>query len=209
MQETGNPTIDKAVVINPTIGNSFFQKSGKFDAIILTAISPDYVDVVEQEIKQLYGNNIGVTSVKGIIKTVQGFTSGTSSFLLSIAVVSLIVGAVGIITTLYTSVVERTREIGTLKAIGARDSYILSLFLSEALLIGIFGATSGLIAGIAVGQILSSGFGAPGGGHSSPIYLPTDMLRTWMITVGLSFLAGLFPAFKAARLLPIMALKRD
>lgn len=209
MQETGNPTIDRAVIINPTIGNSLFQKSGKFDSIIITAASPAYVDVIEQEIKQLYGNNIGINSVKGIIKTVQNFTSGTSSFLLSIAIVSLIVGAVGIITTLYTSVIERTREIGTLKAIGARDSYVLSLFLAEALLIGILGASSGLITGIAVGYILGSGFGAPGGGHTSPIYLPYDMMRVWLITVGLSFLAGLFPALKAARLLPIMALKRD
>ena len=158
MKPTGNPTIDKAVVVNTQVGNSLFHKSGKFDSIIIVALSPDLIDTIEQEIRKLYGNDIGITTVKAIIKTVQEFTSGVSAFLLSIAIVSLIVGAVGIITTLYTSVIERTREIGTLKAIGARDGYVLSLFLAEALLIGIFGASTGLLAGIVAGFGLSAGF---------------------------------------------------
>lgn len=59
------------------------------------------------------------------------FTSGNSSFILSVRVIALIVGAVGIVTTLYTSVTERIREIGTMKAIGAQSSDILALFLVE------------------------------------------------------------------------------
>ena len=118
-------------------------------------------------------------------------------------------GAVGIITTLYTSVIERTREIGTLKAIGARDGYVLSLFLAEALLIGIFGATTGLLAGIVAGFGLSAGFSSGDQPGISPVYLASDLARVWAITVGLSFMAGLFPAFKASRLLPILALQRD
>ena len=71
-------------------------------------------------------------------------------------------GAVGIITTLYTSVVERIREIGTLKAIGAKNITILGLFLFEALLIGVMGASLGLVAGIGMGYLLASA--SPGGG---------------------------------------------
>jgi putative ABC transport system permease protein len=209
MKPTGNPTIDKAVVVNTQVGNSLFHKSGKFDSIIIVALSPDFIDAIEQEIRKLYGNDIGITTVKAIIKTVQEFTSGVSAFLLSIAIVSLIVGAVGIITTLYTSVIERTREIGTLKAIGARDGYVLSLFLAEALLIGVFGATTGLLAGIVAGFGLSAGFSSGDQPGISPVYLASDLARVWAITVGLSFMAGLFPAFKASRLLPILALQRD
>jgi putative ABC transport system permease protein len=75
--------------------------------------------------------------------------------LLSIAIISLIVGAVGIITTLYTSVIERIREIGTLKAIGAQNSNILTMFVFEALIIGMLGATLGLIGGVGGGYALS------------------------------------------------------
>ena len=87
---------------------------------------------MENEIRTIYGNDIGITTVQAILETVEEFIGGINSFLSSIAIVSLVVGAVGIITTLYTSVVERTREIGTLKALGASNLTILGLFVMEA-----------------------------------------------------------------------------
>jgi putative ABC transport system permease protein len=207
MKETGNPTIDNGVVVNLQAGNSLLQKSGKFDSLFVIAQSTDAVDTVEQEIRGLYGNNIGINTVKAILKTIQQFTAGINAFLSSIAIVSLIVGAVGIITTLYTAVVERTREIGTLKAIGAQNRNILALFLVEALLIGIFGATLGLLSGIGFGYALSAGIRPGNGPYNPPIFLASDMVRVWMISVGLSIIAGLFPALKASRLLPIAALR--
>jgi putative ABC transport system permease protein len=213
IKETGNPNIDNSAIINTQVGNALFHKSGKFDALIVVARAGSYVDVIEQEIRKLYGNDIGITTVKAIIGTVQEFTSGISAFLLSIAIVSLIVGAVGIITTLYTSVIERTREIGTMKAIGAKSRHILALFLSEALIVGIFGATFGLLGGIVGAYILSAGLTGNGSAANSqqiiPIFLATDMTRVWLISTGLSILAGLFPALKASRLLPVAALKRE
>lgn len=113
MESTGNPTIDSAAVINLDTGDSLFQKSGKYDSLFVVAPSNELVDVVESEIKKLYGNDIGVTTVKAILKTIEQFTGEITSFLLSITIISLIVGAVGIITTLYTSVLEKIREIGT------------------------------------------------------------------------------------------------
>lgn len=181
IKETGNPNIDNSAIINTQVGNALFHKSGKFDALIVVARAGSYVDVIEQEIRKLYGNDIGITTVKAIIGTVQEFTSGISAFLLSIAIVSLIVGAVGIITTLYTSVIERTREIGTMKAIGAKSRHILALFLSEALIVGIFGATFGLLGGIVGAYILSAGLTGNGSAANSqqiiPIFLATDMTR--------------------------------
>ena len=207
MKETGNPTIDNAVVINRNAGNSLLQKSGKFDSLFVIAQTSNLVDAVEQEIRSLYGNNIGINTVKAILKTIQQFTSGINAFLTSIAIVSLIVGAVGIITTLYTSVVERTKEIGTLKAIGAQNRHILILFLVEGLLIGILGATTGLLAGIGVGYGLALGFRPGNGSYNPPIFLANDMIRVWIISVILSLLASFFPAIKASRLLPIAALR--
>jgi putative ABC transport system permease protein len=206
MESTGNPTIDNAVVINTDAGYAFLKKSGKFDSLFIVAQSSEFVDVVEKEIRSLYGNDIGITTVKAILKTVQEFTGGINTFLLSIAVISLIVGAVGIITTLYTSVIERIREIGTLKALGAQKSTILSLFLVEALIIGIMGATFGLLAGIGGGYLLTRA--GPGEGPPlNPVYLPIDMINVWLISVGLSILAGFLPAWKASRVTPIEALQ--
>jgi putative ABC transport system permease protein len=114
---------------------------------------------------------------------------------------------------------ERTKEIGTMKAIGAQNSNVLSLFMAEALMIGILGATSGLLAGIAGGYVLTAGIGSAGGpdggGGSngppniSPVFLPTDLATVWGISVGLSLIAGIYPAWKASRLSPIVALRRE
>jgi putative ABC transport system permease protein len=207
MKETGNPTIDNGIVINPQAGNSLLQKSGKFDSLFVIAQTADLVDAVQQELRNLYGNNIGISTVRAILKTIQQFTGGINAFLSSIAIVSLIVGAVGIITTLYTAVIERTREIGTLKAIGAQNKDILTLFLVEALLIGIFGATLGMVSGIGFGYALSAGIRPGNEPYSPPIFVPDSMFRVWIISVSLSIAAGVFPALKASRLLPITALR--
>ena len=249
IESTGNPTVDNAVVIGLQPGDDLLQRAGKFDSLFVVASTTDYVDAVEDEIRTLYGNDIGITTVQNILKTIEEFTSGINAFLASIAIISLVVGAVGIITTLYTSVVERIREIGTLKAIGAKNTTILGLFLFEALLIGIIGASLGLAAGIGMGYLLASASPGGGGGGESesgdggtstagtndgansnsgpsgtgdgstteqqtqeseqltPVYLGEDMIRVWFISVGLSIMAGLYPAWKASRYLPVDALR--
>lgn len=208
MESTGNPTVDSAIVINLDAGNSLLQRAGKYDSLFVAAENSNAVDTVEEQIKSVYKNNIGVTTVKAILQTIEEFTGGITSFLFGIAVISLIVGAVGIITTLFTSVVERTKEIGTLKAIGAQGSTILVLFLVEAIIIGILGGTAGILGGIGGGYMLTrAGPGAGEGPPLDPVYVPLDLARVWMTSVILSMVAGFLPAWKASRVTPIEALR--
>jgi putative ABC transport system permease protein len=211
MQPTGNPTIDSAVVFNRLAGNQLLHKAGKFDALLVAADSGDFVKPVEQEIRRLYGKDIGITTPQAILETIQQFIGGFSSFTTSIALVALLVGAVGIITTLYTSVTERIREIGTMKAIGAQNGFILLLFLSEALTIGIIGASIGMGVGVAGGYVLIAGFASqdPGSQNLTPVFRPQDMATVWGLSVGLAMLAGLYPAWRASKTAPIVALRRE
>lgn len=212
MESTGNSQIDRAVVINQVTGNTFLQKSGKFDRLWVVAGSPELVDIVESGIRELYGSVIGISSSQSNLQFRQDLVSGFNSFILSIGVIALIVGAVGIITTLYTSVNERIKEIGTMKAIGAQSSNILSLFLVEALLIGLMGGTLGIIIGIIAGYGLGSSllsFMPRGGSSITPIFLVDDLVKVWLLSVGLSIAAGILPAWKASQLSPLIALRRE
>src|SRR5918999_4114036 len=212
MQPVGNPTIDRAVVFNLDTGNKLLQKSGRYDSLFVAAESTDHVTQVEKEIRALYGSDIGITTSKAIIQSIGEFTAGFGSVISSIALVALLVGSVGIITTMYTSVTERTREIGVMKAIGARDRNVLALFLAEAAVIGIIGASIGLAVGILGGygalSLFTSDF-LSSSSELTPRYLWSDLARVWVISLGLSIAAGLYPAWKASKLSPIVALRRE
>jgi putative ABC transport system permease protein len=212
LKESGDFSLDRSVVINESVGNTFLKKSGKFDSLLVVAQSSELVDAVEEEIRELYGTTIGITSLKQQLEFRQGFIGGFNSFILSIGVIAMFVGAVGIITTLYTSVTERTKEIGTMKAIGTQNSSILSLFVIEALLIGILGGTFGIAIGIGAGYSLTFLLFSnlpTGGSGITPIFVIEDLIFVWLLSVGLSVLAGILPAWKASRLSPLVALRRE
>jgi putative ABC transport system permease protein len=218
MEPSGNNYVDQSVFINQIIGNQLLHKAGKYDSITVAAKSADYVNTVQQEITNLYGsNNLGVITPNAILQTRMQFQSGTATFALEIAFIALLVGAIGIVTTLYTSVNDRVSEIGTMKAIGAKNLFILALFLSEALLIGLLGATFGILMGIGGAYVLTgmspnSSSGASGGGAAahpvSPIFVPSDLLHIWVLSLLISLAAGVMPAWKASRLSPLEALRK-
>ena len=171
MKPVGNPTIDRAVVFNLDAGNKLLQKSGRYDSLFVAAESTNHVRQVEKEIRDLYGSDIGITTSEAILQSIGEFTAGFGSVISSIALVALLVGSVGIVTTMYTSVTERTREIGVMKAIGARDRNVLALFLSEAAIIGIIGSSIGLVVGVLGGYGVLSLFGSN--------LLPSVEVRAW------------------------------
>lgn len=118
--------------------------------------------------------------------------------------ISLLVGAVGIVTIMTISVTERTNGIGLLVALGARRSTILGLFLSESVMLAALGGMLGLLLGIGLAQLLR-------------LALPTLPVHTpWSFTVGalamsaiIGLLAGVLPARSASHLDPIEALRAE
>jgi putative ABC transport system permease protein len=135
LKPSGNTGIDRSIIINLDAGNQLLHKQNRYDQIIVAATTPDDVDTVQQEITGMFGKTLGATTPKAIMAVRQQAASGNAAFILMVGIIALVVGAVGIVTTLYNSVTERIREIGTMKAIGAQNSEILALFLVEAALI--------------------------------------------------------------------------
>jgi len=214
LKPSGNTGIDRSVIINLDAGNELLHKQNKYDQVIIAATTPDDVDTVQQEITDTFGKTLGATTPKALMAVRQQAASGNAAFILMVGIIALVVGAVGIVTTLYNSVTERIREIGTMKAIGAQNAEILALFLVEAALIGIIGASSGMAIGMVAGIILGilTTTSPAGGGppvHIPPIFVPTDLIKVWLLSLGLSVLAGMYPAWKASKLSPMVALRRE
>jgi putative ABC transport system permease protein len=124
------------------------------------------------------------------------------------------VSSLGIMNTMVMSILERTREIGIMKAIGGSDGDIRRIFLIEASAIGFFGGITGVILGWVVGRVINIGAniyiqqqgGAPGNLFSLPFWLIGGAIG---FSIVISLLAGSYPAGRAAKLDPIQALRHD
>jgi len=128
--------------------------------------------------------------------------------LVGIAAISLIVGAIGIMNSMYTSVLERTREIGVMKAIGAKNKDILTIFLIESGLIGLVGGILGTVLGaslaVAVGPFSKNA------GFTLHITIePFVILLGLLFAFVVGIIAGVLPAWQASKLKPIDALRYE
>jgi putative ABC transport system permease protein len=181
------------------------------------------VTTVQQEIETYYGDQVRVMNAGSMVSSVESITSQMTMFLGSIGGVSLFVAAVGITNTMFVSVMERTREIGILKAIGYKPKQIMGMFLSEAALSGIIGGMGGTIVGYVLSFIIGgslSGFtgfgmgrGPPGQSSSStsftPVFTPELIAFSLLFPIGIAILAGLYPAWRASRMNAVVALKYE
>jgi len=136
---------------------------------------------------------------------------GIEIFLFSIGFLTLLIAGVGVANVMYVVVKERTREIGVKLAVGARRSYILAQFISEALLLSFIGGTLGLLfSGLVVFVVhLFPSDDGPMQFLGKPILSPGIMIMTTGILAAIGLLAGLFPARRAASVDPVESLRYE
>jgi len=196
--------VDQVAWISLRAADNLFDKKGEYDGLYVITDDPSYNDKIMDYIKKKY--DVDVLSPQSIKKIVDNVMNTITFFISSISAVSLLVASIGIITTLYTSMLERIREIGVLKAIGYKSYHILKLFLYEATIIGIVGGTLGLGAGVLLAYVLKTLFFAeiP---FIQPIFDVQTLIGTWILAAGLSLVSGIYPAWRASRLDPVVALK--
>ena len=195
--------LDDGIAIALNDAEQFYELNGQYSYIMAKAESIDLVNQAAKAIKDKMGKTVTVftydtarAQINNVLGTIGAVRGG-------LAAISLIVAGVGIINTMTVSVMERTKEIGTLKALGAKSRDILLMFLSESVLTGFVGGAIGAALGIG----LSAGIGQIIGMQISPsLLLSVEVVGFAVLT---SVLSGLYPAWRASNLSPVEALRHE
>ncbi|WP_180010866.1 MacB family efflux pump subunit [Acinetobacter sp. YH12235] len=140
-----------------------------------------------------------------IRETIQQTTQTMTLLISAIAVISLVVGGIGVMNIMLVSVTERTQEIGVRMAVGARQSDILQQFLIEAVLVCILGGILGVLLSLGIGQLITHF----AGGTFQMAYSTTSIVAAFVCSSLIGIVFGFIPARNAARLNPVDALSRE
>ncbi len=129
---------------------------------------------------------------------------------IAFASIAILVGGIGIMNTMFTSVKERTKEIGILKAVGAKRRDIVSIFLFESGIIGLIGGAGGVILGMGLALFIETYFS-----EAHPVFYLEAHVSVWLVLFGMGFsflvgcISGFFPARQASKLQPVDALRQE
>jgi len=204
---------DNFAIIPLTFFQSIYGKRN--NSINITVMSHDkesYNDLIElaegyfrtiRKVSPGEPNNFDIFSNESVLSQINNITSGVRIGSLVVAAIALLAAGIGIMNIMLVSVTERTREIGIRKAIGAKKKNILVQFLTESVVLSLFGGIIGIILGIIVGNLAGSFLKAD-------TIIPIDwvMIGVFLcVLIGVTF--GTYPAYKASNLDPIDALRYE
>jgi putative ABC transport system permease protein len=227
LQEIGGFSIsgpsDYNVYIPLSKAQSFFG-TDQCNMIIVRLTNDDKttIDNASKAIKAVFGDQVSVMSATAVLNTLSSVFSVIELFLSGIAAISLLVAGIGIMNIMIVSLMERTREIGILKALGMKSHTVLLIFLGESVIIGLLGAIIGVASGWGLANVVAIALG--GGGRLrnqvpqtgsfgtmaiNPVLTPTVTLLALVFGIGVSVIFAIYPAWRASKLKPVEALRYE
>ncbi|HLC84189.1 MAG TPA: ABC transporter permease [Candidatus Nanoarchaeia archaeon] len=219
LERTGDPGADRAIVASIEDVREILDIEDEFNYLVVR-VSPsmdpeDAVEPLTRAMRRDRGLKEGkedfqIETATQLIESFKNILVVVQMVLIGIACISLLVGGIGIMNTMYTSVLERTKEIGIMKAIGARNSDVLSIFLIESGLLGMAGGAIGVVIGASLSKFVEI---------LGQQVLDTTLLKAqfpWYLIVGalvfsfvIGTLSGILPARQASHLKPVDALRYE
>lgn len=219
-EEIGNPSDDSMIYITQeAFENVIYPESkNKFGFGIISAdvnVKPsELADKITEKLRKHKGLDEGeedffVQTFEDAIATFTGVIDILNGILILIALISLVVASINIMNTMYTAVLERTKEIGVMKSIGARNHSILMIFVLESGFLGLVGGILGVAFGWVVAKVGEAI--AAGAGYSllKPVFPWYLILGCLLFAFVVGTIAGFFPAKQAAQLKPVDALRYE
>jgi putative ABC transport system permease protein len=212
---------DSAIYIPISKAESFFG-TDECDMIIVKLENDDKatIDSTSKAIRNAFDRQVQVMSATAVLNILSNVFSIIQLFLAGIAAISLLVAGIGIMNIMIVSLMERTREIGILKALGMKSRTVLMVFLGESTIIGLMGAAIGIVSGWVLANVVALVFhgggvffgnqaAGTGGITITPVLTPTVFLGALVFGVGVSVIFALYPAWRASKLKPVEALRYE
>ena len=219
LDKIGNPMDDSSLYMSKDVLKEILNVEDEESQIMVKTAEgfdpEDVAETIKRKLRQSRGEKedqetFSVRTSGQLLESFSNIFAVVQSVLIGIAAISLLVGGIGIMNTMYTSVLERTKEIGVMKAIGGKNSDILLIFLFESGLLGLIGGIIGIGIGIGLGKTAE---------YIALNALGTDLLQAafplYLILGALSFsfligtFSGILPAMQAAKLKPADALRYE
>ncbi len=218
-KKVGNPSDDRTILIPAPVARDLFDIPTRIDSIIVKVKPGQDTEVVAANIERAMrkdrgqkpgDENFAVQTFKDVLKSFLTILDIVTTVIVGIAGISLLVGGIGIMNTMYTAVLERTKEIGVMKAIGATNNDVMFLFLIESGLLGLAGGAIGILIGAGLSSLAAYLAQTLGGFEYLKAAFP------WYLIVGaLAFsffvgvLSGILPSRQAARKNPVDSLRYE
>jgi putative ABC transport system permease protein len=217
-EEVGNPQDDSNVYLTNDAMKELFDVGDTYDYLFIKAekdANPiELADRLEEKLRKKKGQKEGeedfyIQSFEQLLETFGTVLLVLNSILVIIAGISVVVAAVNIMNTMYTAVLERTKEIGIMKSIGAKNNTILLIFFIESGLLGLIGGAIGILLGFGLAKLGEIAIAATGYSFLKP-YFPWWLIVSCLVfsfIVGAA--SGFFPARAASKLKPVDALRYE
>ena len=215
----GNPDDDRNIIMLSDDFEELFGSGDRVDTIVVQINDGENINDIANSVErklQRFRNvddktqDFTILTPEELLATFQTVLSVITLFLFGVAAISLIVGAINITNTMYTSVLERYKEIGIMKAIGAQNKDILSIFLIESGLLGLVGGVMGVIFGFGVSKLIEyiavQQLGTKLLQAAAPLYLIIGCLAFAFLTGAIS---GLWPAWNASKVSAVDAIRYE
>ncbi|MGB9676286.1 MAG: ABC transporter permease [Candidatus Bathyarchaeales archaeon] len=188
----------------------------KWSGILVLANNPANVKQIVSTLRQHYEDKAQIIAFSSIAEAISSVTGAINFINFSTSLSAFAVAIAGVAATMITSVMERTREIGVMKAIGYTNGQILLLILMESIVMSLVGGAAGISMGVLGAHILSSsGFTIGGIGESgltlrlSPLITPYLVIQTLTLTILIGLAGGVLPAYRASKIPPVVALRYE
>jgi len=217
LKKKGSFIFDKIILMKTPEMKNLLKLGEDVDLIAAKVISKDLVSQAKEDIEKLLRDrrnvkkgqeDFEVSTPEAALSTVNSILTGVQIFIALIAAISIFVGAIGIVNTMTTSVMERTKEIGIMKAIGAKNSDIFFQFFIEAGMLGMVGGLIGVTFGLLIGFVGIQGINAFIGSQN-PFEINWGLaIFTLLGSFLIGSIAGIAPAMKAANMNPVEALRK-